>query len=214
MVETGPRDSSRQRRRARIEDTALELFGTRGFDRVTVTEVCAEAGVAPATFYRHFGSKEQVVFAYEDDFRAALTRALEAGAQVPEQARLAVVVHDFAAFLDSQQDVLALRDRIVVGNPRLLQRTLLLQRELEGILATGLARLRGEPAPDATALLEAGVGFLVLRLAVRSWRTGTGRSLLAGTQQTLADLKVVVAGAQGAVVSQMAVREGAAVHVP
>jgi AcrR family transcriptional regulator len=187
--------SSRQQRRARIEDTALELFGTRGFDRVTVSEICAEAGVAPATFYRHFGSKEQVVFAYEDEFRAALIRALGAGAQVAEKARLAVVVAEFAAFLDSQQDELALRDRIVVGHPRLLQRTLMLQRELEGILASGLARLRGEPTPDATALLEAGVGFLVLRLAVRSWRTGTGRSLLAETQLTLAELRDVVADA-------------------
>ena len=195
MALTGPRASSRQQRRARIEDTALELFGTRGFDRVTVSEICAEAGVAPATFYRHFGSKEQVVFAYEDDFRAALARAVEAGGPVPEKARLAVVVEQFAAFLDSEQDVLALRDRIVVGHPRLLQRTLMLQRELEGILATGLARLRGESTPDARALLEAGVGFLVLRLAVRSWRTGTGRSLLAETHQTLADLRDVVADA-------------------
>jgi AcrR family transcriptional regulator len=189
MAGTGPRAGSLQQRRARIEDTALELFATRGFDRVTVTDVCAGAGVAPATFYRHFGSKEEVVFAYQDDFRAALTRALDAGAQVAEEARLAVVVQEYAAFLDSQQDVLTLRDRIVVGHPRLLQRTLLLQRELEGVLATGLARLRGAPAPDRTALLEAGVGFLVLRLAVRSWRTGTGRPLLAETQQTLADLR-------------------------
>jgi AcrR family transcriptional regulator len=195
MAVAGPSASSRQQRRARIEATALELFGTRGFDRVTVSEICAEAGVAPATFYRHFGSKEQVVFAYEDEFRAALIRALDAGAQVAEKARLAVVVAEFAAFLDSQQDELALRDRIVVGHPRLLQRTLMLQRELEGILASGLARLRGEPTPDATALLEAGVGFLVLRLAVRSWRTGTGRSLLAEIQLTLAELRDVVADA-------------------
>jgi AcrR family transcriptional regulator len=193
MAATGPRAGSRLQRRARIEDTALRLFGTQGFDRVTVEEVCAEAGVAPATFYRHFGTKEQVVFAYQDDFSAALIRALDAGAQVPDKARLGVVVGAFAAFLDSQRDMLALRDQIVVGHPRLLQRTLLLQRELEGVLATGLARLRAAPVPDATALLEAGVGFLVLRLAVRSWRTGTGRSLLAETQQTLVDLRDVVA---------------------
>ena len=195
MSGTSPRAGSRQQRRARIEETALELFGSRGFDRVTVTEVCAAAGVAPATFYRHFGSKDQVVFAYEDDFRAALGRALEAGAQVPEHARLTAVLREFAAFLDAQQDVLALRDRIVLGNARLLQRTLLFQRELEGVLAAGLARLRGEPAPDAAALLEAGVGFLVLRLAVRSWRAGTGRSLQAETERTLADLRDVVAAA-------------------
>src|SRR5688500_19597188 len=132
MARRNPEAGSRDQRRARIEHTALELFRTRGFDQVTVEEICAEAGVAPATFYRHFGTKEEVVFAYREDFTAALGRALEAGAQVPDAERLPVVLGEFAAFLESQQDVLALRDQIVLGHPRLMQRTLTVQRDMEG----------------------------------------------------------------------------------
>jgi AcrR family transcriptional regulator len=194
MPPSSPVAGSREQRRARIEKAALELFRRRGFDNVTVEDVCAEAGVAPATFYRHFGTKEEVVFAYRDDFTTALRRALDAGGQVAEGTRLPVVLGEFAAFLESQQDLLALRDQIVLGHPRLMQGTLAVQRDMEGALAAGLTRLRGLPSPDPAALLEAGVGILVLRVALRSWRTEGGGSLQTATQRTLVRLRGVVAG--------------------
>jgi AcrR family transcriptional regulator len=194
MPPRSPVADSRQQRRARIEKTALELFRARGFDNVTVEDVCTEAGVAPATFYRHFGTKEEVVFAYREDFTRALREALDAGGQVAEAERLPVVLGGFAAFLESRQDLLALRDQIVLGHPRLMQGTLSVQRDIEAALAAGLARLRGLPSPDPAARLEAGVGILVLRVALRSWRAGDGGSLLTATQQTLVRVRDVVAG--------------------
>jgi AcrR family transcriptional regulator len=194
MAGRTPDASPRDRRRSRIEQTALELFRTKGFDQVTVEDVCAEAGVAPATFYRHFGTKEEVVFAYSDDFRAALDAAVGAGAQAPESARLRRILEEFATFLESQQGLLALRDQIVLGHPRLMQRTVTVQRDMETALAAGLARLRGLDEPDATALMEAGLGMLVLRVAVRSWRAGDEGSLLAATRTALTRLAGVVAG--------------------
>jgi|tagenome__1003787_1003787.scaffolds.fasta_scaffold20554181_2 AcrR family transcriptional regulator len=183
---------SREQRRARIEHTALELFRTRGFDHVTVEDVCAAAVVAPATFYRHFGTKEAVVFAYRDDFEAVLRATIESVTDLPEADRLPAVIAEFAGFLESQSELLAQRDEIVVGHPRLMQRTLMVQRELEGVLAAGLAQLRGSTRPDSTALLEAGIGMLVLRVAVRSWRAGEHDSLLRATQLALADLRDLV----------------------
>jgi hypothetical protein len=79
----------------------------------------------------------------------------------------------------------------VVGPPRLMQQTLAVQRDMEHVLAAGLARLRGLAAADTAALLEAGVGILVLRVAVRTWRARAG-SLLRTTQDTLTDVRRVV----------------------
>jgi len=189
MAPDGARTDSRVDRQARIEQAALELFRARGFDNVTVEEVCAAAAVAPATFYRHFGTKEAVVFAYRDAFAAAMGRAIDGATAVPDGARLATVVLAFADFLESQQDVLALRDSIVVGNPRLLQRTLWLQREFEGVLAAGLARQRGADEPGAGDLLEAGLGMLVLRLSVRAWRSGEQGSLAGAARATFTRLQ-------------------------
>jgi AcrR family transcriptional regulator len=178
----------KEQRRARIEQTALKLFRARGFDHVTVEDVCHEARVAPATFYRYFGSKEEVVFSYSDDFTQALRSALDSTAQLPEQERLTAVLSRFAEFLESRQEAIALRDPIVLGHPRLMQRTLGVQRDLEGVLAVGLAQHRGQSEPDAMVLLEAGIGMLVLRIAVRTWRAGGASSLIEATRETLTAL--------------------------
>ncbi|MEU8244163.1 helix-turn-helix domain-containing protein [Actinoplanes missouriensis] len=41
-----------------IQDTAMELFDSRGFHNVTIEDIAREAAVSPSTFYRYFGSKE------------------------------------------------------------------------------------------------------------------------------------------------------------
>jgi AcrR family transcriptional regulator len=50
--------------RERILDTAYELFSRRGIRDVGVDEVIARAGVAKATLYRHFASKDDLVIAF------------------------------------------------------------------------------------------------------------------------------------------------------
>jgi AcrR family transcriptional regulator len=50
--------------RERILDTAYELFSRRGIRDVGVDEVITRAGVAKATLYRHFPSKDDLVIAF------------------------------------------------------------------------------------------------------------------------------------------------------
>ena len=50
--------------RERILETAYELFSRRGVRDVGVDEVIESAGVAKATLYRHFGSKDALVIAF------------------------------------------------------------------------------------------------------------------------------------------------------
>ena len=50
--------------RERILDTAYQLFSHRGIRDVGVDEVIASAGVAKATLYRHFPSKNDLVIAF------------------------------------------------------------------------------------------------------------------------------------------------------
>src|SRR4051812_23115873 len=187
MRATTERARALARRRALIERVALELFRTRSFDHVTVEDVCAGAGVAPATFYRHFRTKEEVVFAYEGEFTAALRDSIRAAVGLPQPECLPVVLDHFARYLESQGDVLALRDEIVLGHPRLMQRTLVVQRDMEAVLAEGLAELRGLEAVDA-ARLEAGLGIVVLRVGVRLWREEGATSLPDAVHRALARL--------------------------
>jgi AcrR family transcriptional regulator len=50
--------------RERILDTAYDLFSQRGVRDVGIDEVIADAGVAKATLYRHFPSKDDLVLAF------------------------------------------------------------------------------------------------------------------------------------------------------
>jgi AcrR family transcriptional regulator len=52
--------------RERILDSAYELFSRRGIRAVGVDEVIRRAGVAKATLYRHFRSKDDLVLAFLD----------------------------------------------------------------------------------------------------------------------------------------------------
>jgi AcrR family transcriptional regulator len=81
--------------RERILDAAYELFSRRGIQAVGVNEVIERAGVATATLYRHFPSKEKLVLAFLDLREQRWTKDLiEAGAirrgSNPEERLLAI----------------------------------------------------------------------------------------------------------------------------
>jgi AcrR family transcriptional regulator len=56
----------REGARARILDTAYELFSHDGIRAVGIDRIIAEANIAKATLYRHFTSKEELVLAFLD----------------------------------------------------------------------------------------------------------------------------------------------------
>ena len=58
----GRRERKRLEIRAALTRAAFDLFAERGFDNVTVVEISERADFDPSTFFRHFGSKEAVLF--------------------------------------------------------------------------------------------------------------------------------------------------------
>ncbi|WP_407662950.1 TetR/AcrR family transcriptional regulator [Mycolicibacterium helvum] len=63
------REQRRRSTRDALRRVALDRFARDGFANVTVTELAEEAGVTERTFFRHFPTKEAVLFAdYETHF--------------------------------------------------------------------------------------------------------------------------------------------------
>lgn len=56
--------------RDRVLESATRLFGTQGFGETGINQIIAEAGVAKASFYDHFPSKERLGQAYMDHYGA------------------------------------------------------------------------------------------------------------------------------------------------
>ena len=62
MSETPIRDRKREETRARIAETALQLFVSQGYAETTIDQIAAAAGVGRRTIFRHFASKEAILF--------------------------------------------------------------------------------------------------------------------------------------------------------
>jgi AcrR family transcriptional regulator len=60
-----------------IARTALELFARDGFEATSVEAIAAAAGCSPRTFYRYFGTKEDVMFHELPAMMEQLGQALE-----------------------------------------------------------------------------------------------------------------------------------------
>ena len=87
----GRQERGKETRRNLIR-TAARLWGERGFDSVTVEEICSEAGVGRTTFYLHFESKERLLASFAGATSAGVASDLD-------EARA-------AATLDEQLDVM------------------------------------------------------------------------------------------------------------
>ena len=172
-----PAGSSNPGRVGRLIAAAEKLFGERSYQRTSVAEICAKAGIATGSFYAHFASKREiftaVVHTINADLRAAMQDALrKAGDNQRARERAA-----FRAFFD----LLSARpwiDRIVreseFVDPGLF-------REYYEHLARGYARgvrraqLAGEVDtrydPEVIAYLYTGAGnFIGMRWA--DWTAG------------------------------------------
>jgi AcrR family transcriptional regulator len=57
----GRRERKKRELRARIYETARQLFLERGFEATTVAEIAEAADVAQGTFFNHFSSKQDVL---------------------------------------------------------------------------------------------------------------------------------------------------------
>jgi AcrR family transcriptional regulator len=80
--ETAPAPPSRrarkkERTRREIYQAAMGLFGARGFDRVTIEQICDAADVARATFFLHFPSKSALLFEFSRGLAAELRERLK-----------------------------------------------------------------------------------------------------------------------------------------
>ena len=80
--------------RERMVEAAFALFDEQGYDATTVEQIVERAGVSRSTFFRAFGSKEDVIFPRHDDLHARMDARLTTGTRdtyllaVSEAARL------------------------------------------------------------------------------------------------------------------------------
>ncbi len=63
---------------SRILESAIKLFSTRGYNKASVDDICAEAGISKGAFYHHFKSKQALFLALLDGWLQTIDNAIEA----------------------------------------------------------------------------------------------------------------------------------------
>lgn len=98
-----------QRRQCQAQETrrailaaATQLSRQGRFDKMTVREVCAAAGVTTGAFYHHFSSKEDLLRQGFTSVDVFLERALEPYGDLPPMKRLEELVRLYAQFMEEQ----------------------------------------------------------------------------------------------------------------
>ncbi|WP_051732267.1 TetR/AcrR family transcriptional regulator [Kitasatospora phosalacinea] len=96
----GRRERKKAATRRAIADAALRLFLERGYDEVGIREIADAADVSTTTLFKHFPSKEALVFDEEADLEADLLAAVRErapGQSVPAALREHALRHRRAA---------------------------------------------------------------------------------------------------------------------
>jgi AcrR family transcriptional regulator len=158
-----------------IQRAALALFTRHGFDAVSVDDVAAAAGISQRTFFRYFGSKDDVLLDYQRRLDERLLAALRA-----RPATEGAVTALRNAFLETSAvappdhaDVL-LRARALADAPGLRARSRGEQVAGAAALAEVLAERMGTRPTDRRPVTVAAAMSAVARAAWDQWVAGGG----------------------------------------
>jgi len=144
----GLRERKKARTRAAIQEQAMRLFREQGYEATTVEQIAEAADVSPSTFFRYFGTKEDVV-AYDalDPLVMEAWRAQPKDVQpirAIRNAMRAVAANMSPSDIEEMLD----RGRLMFGMPELRQAAISELLRSGAMVTDELAARIGRPADD------------------------------------------------------------------
>ncbi|GAA1219688.1 TetR family transcriptional regulator [Kitasatospora nipponensis] len=141
------RERKKQQTRRTVRREAYRLFAEQGYDATTVDQIATAAQVSPATFFRYFPTKEDLVLSDEyDPPMAAALLARPADESFVRSARMAVVPM-LRALMEHDREELLFRLRLVQEVPALRARMLQQAAQPQEVVLTVLTRRAGVQTP-------------------------------------------------------------------
>jgi AcrR family transcriptional regulator len=155
------------RTQQRIEQATLALFAEKGVDRTTIGDIARAAGIAEGTIYRHYPSKEELIWQLFSrnylDLAARLDALQAARRGLP--AKLSAMIGLFCSLYEQDPDMF--RFLLLVQHGQLERVTADMPTPVK-VLKTAIeeAIARGEIPPQDAEVATAMVLGMVLQVAV------------------------------------------------
>lgn len=175
----GRRERKKQQTRDDLVGAAVRLFAERGFDETTTEDIAEAADVSQRTFFRHFPSKEAVLYGDDPAGEVALRNAIVAHpAEDPPVVAVAAALHALTASYAGDPGRAFLQAKLAATYPSVSAYSrAVVQRRLERVIIAALAeRMSVDPVADPRPEVIAGAAMSALRVALRQWVAADGQT--------------------------------------
>lgn len=177
-LEPGRRERKKQATRDELMEHAARLFADRGFDAVTTADIAEAADVSQRTFFRHFPSKEAVLYGHAHVLREGmLTEFASRPADESVIASVIAAVRAMASYYETHRDETFLQAHLAADFPAVAAYArAYVQSDWEHELTAAIAdRMGVDPLADPRPEILSGAAFAAYRAAVRRWSAAGGR---------------------------------------
>ncbi|MCW2900159.1 MAG: regulatory protein TetR [Streptosporangiaceae bacterium] len=149
---------------AELEHIAFELFTSRGFDRTTVNDIAAAAGIGRRTFFRYFPSKNDIAWGdFEGQLRQMRERLFASPPQRPLMEAIREALLDFNRVDTAELPWLRRRMELILTVPALQAHSTLRYAAWRQVLAEYIGHRMGlrddSVAPQTIAYATLGVAI-------------------------------------------------------
>jgi AcrR family transcriptional regulator len=157
----GLRERKKARTRAAIRQHAVRLFSEQGYAATTVEQIAEAAEVSPATFFRYFPTKEDVVL--QDDFDLIAMAELEA--QPPDVGPIAAR----RQLTPEDAETFAATTHLTLSVPEIRARAIDELLRTTDEISAAIARRVGAPPDNFEVRVMAGAILGVIMTATMPW---------------------------------------------
>jgi AcrR family transcriptional regulator len=171
----GLRERRRRQTSADIRGAAVHLAQKREWDKITIEDICVEAGISTRTFFNYFPNKEAAIAYGPSDLPAELAAEFVAAGPAPYSVVLAELItlaaHHLRDMPPEREQAVCMLD-LAKTTPAVLAAFLADLERFQSQLTDIVAQRQGMRSDDEVPALIAALALTAVRSGIERWSTG------------------------------------------
>ena len=193
---------SRPSARDRLAQAAFDLFGERSYEQTSIDDITERAGLGRTTFFRHYRSKEDVIFPDHDRLLEQIAERLQTSSDGTALVAVSDAVRLVLRHYIAEGDLARRRYAITSAVPALRDREIASVARYQRLFREFIAGWMGDPGEPASLRAELMAASVVAahNHVLRRWLRGESPDPLAEVDQALGQVIDLFAGPDGGAV--------------